>query len=220
MTDRDIDPNGAPFEFAILLGNTNHTFSIDGDGVMRTAGSFAREVAESYDLIVRVHDSGEPRQFSDAFVHVEVVEESAFAPVVTPLEISVSAFGDIYPGGIFGQVHATDRDAYDTLTYTLTPDTDMFLFGINETSGVLKALEPLDDGDYDLVVVVSDGKYRSPGSVQLHVSAITDAMARDAVAVRFLALSPENFVDTVMKSFSYILQREFGIQPKAVMILR
>ena len=219
VTDRDVEPNGAPFQFTILLGNTNQTFSIDNDGVLRTAGSFARDTVESYDLIVRVHDGGTPVKYSDTFVHVSVVEESAFAPDVLPLHVAVATFGDVYPGGVFGRVHASDRDTYDVLTYSLAPDTDTFLFGINDTTGDVSALQPLDDGRYDLVVVASDGKYRTPGRVQLQVTLITSQMAHDAVAVRFLALSPEDFVNDLMESFSDMLQREFGVQPEAVMIL-
>lgn len=38
-------------------------------------------------------------------------------PVASPLHVHIVTVEDEFPGGVIGQIHATDQDAFDILTY-------------------------------------------------------------------------------------------------------
>jgi len=66
-----------------------------------------------------VEDSGVPPLSSFAQVKVEVHEATLSPPAVTsPLNFTVVAYEDTFPGGIIGYVKARDLD-YDTLSYKI-----------------------------------------------------------------------------------------------------
>lgn len=50
-------------------------------------------------------------------MHVRVIEESVHVPVASPLHVHIVTVEDEFPGGMIGQIHATDQDAFDILTY-------------------------------------------------------------------------------------------------------
>jgi len=104
VSDDDLDPNGAPFMYDIVSGDPLTAFSVDSSGVIKTALKLNREIISSYNLTVRVVDNGEPPLYVDVVVTVTVVEESHSPPVVTPLKIFVTAFGDSFEGGVIGRV--------------------------------------------------------------------------------------------------------------------
>lgn len=54
---------------------------------------------------------------STATVLVRVIEESVHKPAALPLHVHIVTMEDEFPGGVIGQIHATDQDAFDILTY-------------------------------------------------------------------------------------------------------
>lgn len=65
----------------------------------------------------QARDSGRPPLSSTTLVHVRVIEESVHVPVASPLHVHIVTVEDEFPGGVIGQIHATDQDAFDILTY-------------------------------------------------------------------------------------------------------
>lgn len=157
----------------------------------------------------------------------QVIEESQYPPVVTPLEISVNSYLDEFPGGIVGKIHASDQDQYDTLTFgladtaasavVLNPASE--LFEIDRTDGTLVALPRLDVGEYRINVTVSDGKFTSHSIIKVSVELVSEEMLQHAVIVRFRDVSPSEFVLSHRKGFIRTVRNALGARAKDVVII-
>jgi protocadherin Fat 1/2/3 len=154
-------------------------------------------------------------------VCLQVIEESQYPPVVTPLEISVNSYLDEFPGGIIGKIHASDQDQYDTLTFGLADTTigsasaivlnpASELFEIDRTDGTLVALPRLDVGEYRVNVTVSDGKFTSHSIIKVSVELVSEEMLHHAVIVRFRDVSPSEFVLSHRKGFIRAVRNALG----------
>lgn len=120
----------------------------------------------------------------ELFSVLQVIEESQFPPVVTPLEVWVGVYQERWAGGELGRVSATDQDPYDSLEFALAPPTPPRLFTIDPRGGALAAAPGLDTGRYLLNVTVSDGKFTSSASVVVLVQPIWDDMLQHSVSIR------------------------------------
>lgn len=207
VTDVDAPPNAAPFTFDFQSGNEMGAFRLEQDGVLRSATRFNHRIKERYALQVRVFDNGTPPLYADAWVHVRVIEESHYPPAVTALEVLVNSYLDEFPGGVVGRVHASDRDAYDTLSFALAPlegaplASVAGLFEIDAGDGTLSAAPALDVGDYRLNVTVDDGKFVGSAPVHVSVALVSDEMLAQAVVVRFREVTETDFALRHRKGF-------------------
>jgi protocadherin Fat 1/2/3 len=161
---------------------------------------------------------------------LQVIEESQYPPIVTPLEILVNSYLDEFPGGIIGKVHASDQDQYDTLVFGLADTTTgsastvvlnpaSELFEIDRTDGTLIALPRLDVGEYHVNVTVSDGKFITHSIVKVSVELVSEEMLRHAVIVRFRDVSPSVFVLSHRKGFIRAVRSALGARIKDVVII-
>uniref|UniRef100_A0A8C9FGK3 FAT atypical cadherin 3 n=1 Tax=Pavo cristatus TaxID=9049 RepID=A0A8C9FGK3_PAVCR len=203
VTDKDSFHNGPPFTFTILTGNEEEEFTLDPNGVLRSAVIFKHMVATEYVLCVQVC-------FPFLHLHrktpsVRVIEESIHKPTAIPLEIFIVTMEDDFPGGVIGKIHATDQDVYDVLTYTLKSE-QKSLFKVNNHDGKIIALGGLDNGKYILNVSVSDGRFQVPIDVVVHVEQLLQEMLQNTVTIRFENVSPEDFVGLHMHGFRRTLR--------------
>ncbi|XP_050832385.1 protocadherin Fat 3 [Serinus canaria] len=205
VTDKDSFHNGPPFTFTILTGNEEEEFTLDPNGVLRSAVIFKHMVSTEYVLCVQAKDSGKPQQVSHTYVQVRVIEESIHKPTAIPLEIFIVTMEDDFPGGVIGKIHATDQDVYDVLTYTLKSE-QKSLFKVNSHDGKIIALGGLDNGKYILNVSVSDGRFQVPIDVVVHVEQLLQEMLQNTVTIRFENVSPEDFVGLHMHGFRRTLR--------------
>lgn len=226
VTDSDDSPNGAPFTWDIRSGNEESAFRIVQDGSLRTAKKFNHKVREQYVLQIRVFDNGTPPLYSDSYVTVNIIEESQYPPVITPLDIEVFSYQDDFPGSIVGKIKASDQDPYDVLGYELLPSysainlpPSVHLFEIDRRDGTIVALQGLDVGVYSLNVSVSDGKFTSHHNARVAVNLVTDKVLQNAVIVQFAKITPEHFVDSYKTSFVKIMKNLFNVRSKDVEIL-
>jgi protocadherin Fat 1/2/3 len=163
-------------------------------------------------------------------VCLQVIEESQYPPIVTPLEILVNSYLDEFPGGIIGKIHASDQDQYDTLvfgladtatgtasTVVLNPASE--LFEIDRTDGTLVALPRLDVGEYHVNVTVSDGKFTTHSIIKVSVELVSEEMLHHAVIVRFRNVSPSEFVLSHRKGFIRAVRNALGARVKDVVII-
>lgn len=224
VTDADAPPNAAPYTFDFQSGNEMGAFRLEQDGYLRSATRFNHRIKDRYVLQVRVFDNGTPPLYSDAWVYIKVIEESQYPPVVTPLEVLVNSYLDEFPGGVIGRVLASDRDAYDTLTYALAPvdgspypPTD--LFEIDSADGILHAAPRLDVGDYRLNVTVDDGKFLGFAIVKVTVILISDEMLAQAVVVRFREVTDRDFVLSHRKGFVRAVAEATDCRPGDVVVI-
>ncbi|CAK1553844.1 unnamed protein product [Leptosia nina] len=224
VNDADGSPNGAPYTFDIRSGNEMGAFRLEQDGLLRSATRFNHRIKDRYVLQVRVFDNGTPPLYSDAWAYIKIIEESQYPPVVTPLEIVVNSYLDEFPGGPIGRIFASDRDAYDTLRYSLAP-TDgapylgSDLFEIQPTDGVLRAAPRLDVGDYKLNVTADDGKFTGFAVVKISVVLLSDEALASAVVVRFREVTDRDFVLSHRKGFIRAVREATDCEPSDVIIV-
>ncbi|KAE9538544.1 hypothetical protein AGLY_005643 [Aphis glycines] len=197
VTDADLEPNGGPFIYDILNSSDGNAFSIDPDGTVKTAAQLDHRFQQNYKLVIRVFDNGKPYLHSDTWLHIKVIEESQFPPIITPLEVWVGSWQDRWEGGSLGHVHATDQDEYDTLVYYLMNNKE--LFKIEERSGELRAPQGLDAGLYSINVSVSDGKFWSYSTINVVVDSLTDDMLNEAISIRLKSVTPQHFISSQKK---------------------
>lgn len=126
---------------------------------------------------------------------------------------------DEFPGGVIGQLHATDADPYDVLTFGHAPPAQRSLFKISPRDGKIIALGGLDAGRYSLNATVSDGRFTVPVPVIVHVEQATEEMLHEAVTVRFESVAPQDFVGLYLKSISKVLKQAASRQQDTVHLL-
>uniref|UniRef100_A0A674PRB3 FAT atypical cadherin 3a n=1 Tax=Takifugu rubripes TaxID=31033 RepID=A0A674PRB3_TAKRU len=207
ITDHDSSNNGPPFDFRILSGNDGKEFVLERDGTLVANQVFRRDLATEYVLQIQVTDSGRPSLSSSSVLTVRVIEESLHRPVASPLEIHIVTMEDEFPGGVIGQLHATDTDPYDALTFGHASAAQRGLFKISPRDGKIIALGGLDAGRYLLNASVSDGRFVVSAPVSIHVVQATPEMLQEAVTVRFESVTPHDFVEFHLKSVLKVLHQ-------------
>uniref|UniRef100_A0A668AXH9 FAT atypical cadherin 3a n=1 Tax=Myripristis murdjan TaxID=586833 RepID=A0A668AXH9_9TELE len=212
VIDQDSSHNGPPFDFRIMSGNEGGEFVLERDGTLVANQVFRRDLATEYIIQIQVRDSGKPRLSSSSMLTVRVIEESLHRPVALPLEVHIVTMEDEFPGGVIGQLHATDADPYDALTFGHAPPAQRSLFKISPRDGKIIALGGLDAGHYSLNASVSDGRFAVPVSVSVHVEQASPEMLREAVTVRFESVAPHDFVASHLKSVLKVLQQAAASQ--------
>ncbi|XP_056592721.1 protocadherin Fat 1a isoform X2 [Triplophysa dalaica] len=217
VSDRDASHNGPPFTFSIMSGNEDGAFDITPQGALVSAATLSRQAQELYLLQVQVTDSGRPPLFSTAFVSVRLIEESIYPPSILPLDIFITTATDEYSGGVLGKIHATDQDVYDTLTYSLAPDSSSTsqnsgLFSVSPADGKLVARGNLDAGQYALNITVTDGRFTAAARVNIHVRQATAQALDNSIAVRFAAIAPEEFIGDYWRNFLRALRNIAGVR--------
>ncbi|XP_067306295.1 protocadherin Fat 3a isoform X1 [Pseudorasbora parva] len=219
VVDKDASHNGPPFYFHILSGNEGAWFKLDREGLLTSNQVFRRSEGTEYVIHVQASDSGRPPLSSMASVLVRVIEESVHKPVASPLHVHIVTMEDEFPGGVIGQIHATDQDAFDILTYGHTHQQSS-LFKVSPRDGRIIALSGLDAGRYTLNATVTDGRFTVNVPVSVHVEQASVEMLHDAVTVRFDHVSPHDFVSRHLPSVKRVLSSVMATpRPDALHVL-
>uniref|UniRef100_A0A8C1ZC87 FAT atypical cadherin 3a n=1 Tax=Cyprinus carpio TaxID=7962 RepID=A0A8C1ZC87_CYPCA len=219
VIDKDASHNGPPFHFHILSGNEGAWFKLDREGLLTSNKVFRRSEGTDYVIHVQASDSGRPPLSSMATVLVRVIEESVHKPVASPLHVHIVTMEDEFPGGVIGQIHATDQDAFDILTYGHTHQQSS-LFKVSPRDGRIIALSGLDAGRYSLNATVTDGRFTVNVPVSVHVEQASAEMLHDAVTIRFDRVSPHDFVSRHLPSVRRVLSSVMATpRPDALHVL-
>jgi hypothetical protein len=153
------DPNtGQTLTYSIVGGNTNTAFAINANtGVITVANSQALnyEVTTAFPLIIRVTDNGTPILYSQATVTINILNVNE-APVIANQAFSVAQYST--NGTVVGTVLATDPDAGQTKTYSITAGNTNSCFAINSSTGVISVVNStaLSPQTFNLTVRVTD----------------------------------------------------------------
>ncbi|XP_046380464.2 protocadherin Fat 1-like isoform X3 [Haliotis rufescens] len=218
VTDIDLVENGPPFDFDIISGNSNREFHMSNDGELSLAGKLNKELRDTYELTVRVYDSGRPSQYADTTATIYVVDESMHAPVVRNLSITISSYKDKFPGGVIGKVDYKDDDPYDTVIFQVVSN-NRYLFDVDRHNGNVIALLGLDAGHYEINISVSDGKFTSFSQVSVDVVSISEEMVDNAITIQFANMIPEQFFANSKKDFQDTLKRELDVSARNIKII-
>ncbi|XP_061103933.1 protocadherin Fat 3-like [Conger conger] len=204
------DPDGPPLEVRIIAGNAGNAFVLDESRTLRSNRIIGLDGMREYAVQVQAQDSGKPRLSSTAHVFVRVTGEGLSRPVALPLEIWIVTAGDRFPGGVVGRIQASDRDEGDMLSFSFRPE-QSGPFKINWQDGRVVALGGLGPGRYSLTASVSDGRFSVPADVSVVVERASAQGLRDSVTVRFLDVSPEDFVGRGLREVAGALREAVGV---------
>lgn len=145
------DPENDPISFSIIDGNINNDFYINSKtGTIYVANKLDREEVSAYNLLVQARDSG--GLASNRPVYIQVADNNDQNPVFNQTHYLFSCF-EGQANQVLGRVLATDSDSGDNgrISYHLesppggaTGTGTQTMFSIDELTGELRALEPLD----------------------------------------------------------------------------
>ena len=162
----DLNP-GAVLTYLLVsgVGDThNELFTMEPNGVLRTAIILDYETNASLNIRVRVKDEWNATQENSFVVSVLDVNESV--PNQAPVFVSDQNYSVQENTNFITELNATDPDG-DALSYTLVGGQDISKFNINISSGILNFIIPPDyenpednntDNIYEATVQVSDGE--------------------------------------------------------------
>ena len=175
------DPDaGQTLTYAITAGNTGGAFAINSSSGQLTVANPAAlnfEVTPSFALIVQVTDNGSPASSAAATVTVNLTNVNE-APVIAPQTFSIAE--NVANNTVVGTVVASDPDAGNTLTYSITAGNTNGAFAINATTGQLRVANPAAlnfevTPTFALTVNVSDGALTGTATVTVNLTNVPNA---------------------------------------------
>jgi VCBS repeat-containing protein len=174
------DPDaGDTKSFSITAGNTGGAFGINiSTGVISVANGAALnfEAATAFNLTVRVADGGGLSSTATVTVNINNVNE---APFIANQTFSVSE--NSANGTMVGTVVASDPDAGDTKSFSITAGNAGGAFNINTSTGVISvangaALDFEAAAAFSLTVEVADGGgLSSTATVTVNINNVNEA---------------------------------------------
>ena len=195
--------------YAIVGGNINSTFSIDGG--TREVTLIRRldyEVQSSYNLTIRAYDASRVNQmFADVTLFVNILNKNDFQPVITGP--SAIALEETQPTGeTLTQFTCTDRDGFEV---TFSVEGDQYnQFVIDSRNGNLQLLRPLDyeeTSEHSLTIVCTD---MPPKEAGLSLSS-SQSIVVSVTAVNFYAPVFEGANSSVPYMFSVLENTEVSM---------
>ncbi|XP_053703162.1 protocadherin Fat 3 isoform X3 [Synchiropus splendidus] len=205
VSDKDSSRNGPPFHFQIVSGNEERFFSLDQTGTLKSNRVFGPEAPREFILEIQATDSGRPPLTSSSWAFLRVIANSQYKPAASRLEVTVVMVTDTFQGGPIGQIHATDRDPNDVLSFTQkSPSKSMF--EVNRQDGRITALPGLEPGRYQINATVSDGRFAVMADVSVQVEQVTDVLLRGALTLRFPSLPPEELLKRYFSQIKLMLR--------------
>ena len=128
-------------------------------GVIKISGDFDREVQDLYKFILIARDNGNIRLNTTAELIVSVIDINDNAPKINNESLKGSIRENMEGEHQIADIDATDADqgSNGELEYSILNSKDLFM--INESTGVVTVLKPLDREEqeyYNITVVVKD----------------------------------------------------------------
>jgi protocadherin Fat 1/2/3 len=158
--DKDIGENGR-ITYSIKSGKGKAKFRIHPDsGIVYAAKNLDQD---SYDLVIKAEDNGNPKKVKTTAVHVEIVDapdDSVHKPIIISADQAVDVTENDQPGYLVTYFQAEDKDN-DRLWYDIIDGDDNNEFYIGESGNVLlaKKLDCEKKREYNLTISVTDGTH-------------------------------------------------------------
>ncbi len=129
------DPDsGSTLSYSITAGNENGVFAIDaasGQITVADSGALDYDSVTQFTLTVLVSDGGTPSKTDEAEVTINLTDVNEFTPAISDAIFSVQE--NAADGTVVGSVAASDSDAQQTVTYSISGSE----FAIHPTTGVI-----------------------------------------------------------------------------------
>ncbi|KAI1238644.1 hypothetical protein IHE44_0013382 [Lamprotornis superbus] len=194
-SDPDLPPNQGPFTYYLLsTGPATSYFSLSTAGVLTTTREIDREQISDFYLSVITRDSGVPQMSSTGTVQIKVIDQNDNPSQPRTVEIFVHYYGNLFPGGILGNVKPQDPDVLDSFQCSLTSGVTS-LFSIPGGTCELHSQARSTDGTFDLAVLSSDGLHGAvTSSVRVFFAGFSNATIDNSVLLRLSAHGARDFL--------------------------
>ncbi|KAL3852704.1 hypothetical protein ACJMK2_016322, partial [Sinanodonta woodiana] len=110
-SDNDIGYSNGAMSYTIAFGNTQSIFAVSSTGQVATASFVDREMYESFQLIIKISDSGTPSFTTTVTVSVIVQDKNEYSPTFDHGDLVYNIPENTPVGTFVGKVNATDMDA-------------------------------------------------------------------------------------------------------------
>ena len=158
-TDADAGSNAIVRYF---INTDNNVFSINsttGDIILTQALDY--ESIRIYNIIIVGEDQGQPVQSGETMLRINVIDINDSPPVFQQMSYVFPALETLPVGSTVGQVIAVDQDSgvNSLLTYSIVVGNTDLTFAINESSGLIEIVNPLNFSvirQYNLTIRVTD----------------------------------------------------------------
>uniref|UniRef100_H2ZT82 Cadherin domain-containing protein n=1 Tax=Latimeria chalumnae TaxID=7897 RepID=H2ZT82_LATCH len=172
--DDDLSRENGGFDYTIVSGNNANAFQIESSvrfvgGRFQTVGTLILvdrldfETASSYNLTIAASDRGMPQKSSTVPAVIRVLDVNDNPPVFNRAEysISVSESAPVSTEVIRVAAHDIDSSPHALIHYSISSGDDGRLFEINEMTGAIRLVQPLDrevKAAHLLIIQASDGQ--------------------------------------------------------------
>ncbi|KAJ8412516.1 hypothetical protein AAFF_G00128520, partial [Aldrovandia affinis] len=172
--DGDLSRENCGFDFAIASGNAGNAFQIESSvrylegrgfqtvGTLILAERLDFESAPLYNLTIAVSDRGIPQRSSSVLAVITITDANDNPPVFSRADYSVALSEGAAAGTEVLRLSATDPDSTPNaeVQYSISSGDEMQLFSVDQWTGALRLLRPLDrekQSSHVVIVQASDG---------------------------------------------------------------
>lgn len=210
-SDPDLPPNQGPFSYSLLSsGSANSYFSLSLAGVLTTSREIDREQISDFYLSVAIKDSGVPQMSSTGTIHVKINDQNDNPSEPRSMEIFVHYFGNMFPGGLLGDVKPQDPDIEDRFHCSLIPPSSG-LFSIPPGTCNLNSKSRSTDGTFELTIRSSDGVHGPvSNTARVLFMGFTNATVDNSILIRLNSQGVKDFLTNHYLSFVRIANSQLA----------
>ncbi|XP_040169861.1 fat-like cadherin-related tumor suppressor homolog isoform X3 [Anopheles arabiensis] len=177
LTARDADSgSNGDIRYALSpdVGDIVNIFDVDAyTGWITTLVALDKEKREDYKFQVLATDNGQPKHTTRSTVIVRLKDYNDCPPVFREGQYKASVSEDALPGTVVLQIATTDRDVElrTAVEYYIIAGDSLSQFQIKNSGEVfvVKALDRESIAEYELKVIVTDGKYTATANISVTV---------------------------------------------------
>ncbi|EAA03222.4 AGAP011526-PA, partial [Anopheles gambiae str. PEST] len=177
LTARDADSgSNGDIRYALSpdVGDIVNIFDVDAyTGWITTLVALDKEKREDYKFQVLATDNGQPKHTTRSTVIVRLKDYNDCPPVFREGQYKASVSEDALPGTVVLQIATTDKDVElrTAVEYYIIAGDSLSQFQIKNSGEVfvVKALDRESIAEYELKVIVTDGKYTATANISITV---------------------------------------------------
>ncbi|XP_053315030.1 protocadherin Fat 1 [Spea bombifrons] len=167
--------------YALSSGNNDSCFSIDMEnGWLKVLSPLDRELEDQYSLNITVYDLGIPQKSAWRLIDVGILDVNDNPPEFLQNSYSVEVKENEEENKAIIQIEAMDKDlgVNGEVKYSIITDTD--LFTIDSTTGVVKAVAPLDRETQPMHLLKIEARDQADSEPQMYSTIVLKILVEDA----------------------------------------
>lgn len=199
------DPDGYALTYSIEAGNTGNTFAISpttGEITVNDSTLLDFETNPTFNLTVKVTDAGIPSDSTTALITINVNDISE-VPTIAAQTFNIDE--NALNGTVVNTVVATELDAADTHTYSITAGNTGNTFAINSATGEITVndstlLDFETNPSFTLTVEVADNEVPSKSSSAAVTINVNDINEVPTIAAQSFNVDENSLNGTVVNT--------------------